>query len=301
MAGLIARRPFPEDWSGSRTRCRTGESDSSSRKPPARRPACARAREAAADRRSWHPGRRGRSARLAAPALWIWMEGETGGVEQPGCYQSGTPSRQRGGRTAAQRRGVPGERVQTPVHAVEGPNELQGNHPREVAGKPRTGLPARRNLADQDRVMGMSGRLQGRPGRVEQRAVRGRRRLDARVVDRLRAKLLAVVRLVPDRPEMHRGQRRGGSGWRVVAAVAGADRGDEQPELLRRRLPRAQEAGRGPGGHSGAGRPQRRRRLECQVEADVAGGRIPDDRVVWSPAPGRVALRRRGVEVRSHS
>ena len=202
--------------------------------------------------------------------LGIWVEREPGRVEQPrvvGRERFGPGGRRR---AASQRRGRSPQRMQRLVHAVQRANEAQRHHPGEVARKPAGRLPARSHLADQDLVLPMAGLLERRPGRVEQLPVVDRRDLHGRVVDRLRGELLAVVGLIPDRPEPH-GRQRGLTGRLVRAVVPGADGLGEHAELLGRGLPGAHESGRGAGGDPRCGRPQRGGRLEREVDAHPAG------------------------------
>src|ERR1700678_2753302 len=96
----------------------------------------------------------------------------------------------------------------------------------------------RREAADQDRVLAVTGLLQRVPAGVEKTAIHLRRIGDRRAVDRLRAKVLAEVRLVPDRPEVDPWQRRRLALGGVLPVVTSCDRREELTVSGRARLPR---------------------------------------------------------------
>src|SRR6202043_1432797 len=89
---------------------------------------------------------------------------------------------------------------------------------------------AGRRLADEHGVAAgtVAGCLQGRPGAVDEAAIEIRRDLDG--PERLRGELVAVVGLIPDRPELDGGQGRRSARRGVMAVVARAHGLDEVAE-----------------------------------------------------------------------
>ena len=202
-------------------------------------------------------------------------------------------------RAAALGRGGPLQRVQRAVHAVERPDEAQRHHPREVARLTASRLPAGGDLADQDLVASVSRLPKRGPGGVEQLPVQQRRDLDSRVVHGLGGQLGAVVRLVPDRPEAHGRKRRAlaraaCNGRRIASRPLSRTARSPSPRAPRTR----RSPGRVPGGDARPDRPQWRRGIEREVDADPARRGGPDDRVEWRPVRRRIGGRVSGVESR---
>ena len=147
-------------------------------------------------------------AHVRREPLWIGMEAEPAGLEQPGMLAR--ERRRPGAASTGQLRSVaavPLSGCNEPSTQYSARMKRSGTIPEKLPGWSPTVCPRGRDLADHDRVATMAGRLQRAPGRVEQPAVERGGDLDGRVVDRLRRQLLAVVGLVPDRPEVDPGQR----------------------------------------------------------------------------------------------
>ena len=226
------------------------------------------------------------------------MGGEPAGREQRRVLLAEAARRGRRRRAALGLRGRASQLAIVRIDAVQGPQEDQRLHVREHA--PRVHA-VRRHLAEQDLVRpgGVAGGLERAPSRIHEVSVDMRAVRDRLVASRaLRGDVVAVVRLVPDRPEAHARQRCGRAGRLVGPAIASADGLDEVAELGRRRLPVLAEVAGGALRRPGAGRPQRRGTVDREVDPDVVRRGVPDDRVVRRPSAGRVGGRIGGVEAR---
>ena len=181
------------------------------------------------------PAQVGRQARRRR--LLVRMGGEPAGAEQRRVLLAEAARRGRRARAALGLRGRAPELAVVRIDAVQRPQEDQRLH----VGEHAPGVHAvRRHLAEQDLVRpgGVAGGLERAPRRIHEVSVDMRAVRDRLVAPgSLRRDVVAVVRLVPDRPEAHARQRRGRAGRLVGPVIAGADGLDEIAELLRRRLP----------------------------------------------------------------
>ena len=141
--------------------------------------------------------------------------------------------------------------------------------------------------------MTVAGLLERAPAGVQQAAEHRRPRGHRGVVAGLRSEVLSEVRLVVDRPEVDRRQRRARPRRGEVPAVARADRLHELPESCRVRPPGEERvvlrriAALGPPRGTAGDR---------EVDRQAVDTRLPHDRVVRGPIGGRIGARVSRVE-----
>ena len=223
----------------------------------------------------------------------IGMGGKARGPEQPRVGGAKLPRTGRGGRTADRCGRAAAQLPVGRAEAVQRTNELERLGRAEVSGQPLWGALAGRRrcppcveVSDQDLIVAVPGPLESAPAGVDEAAVHPWRRGNGRALDRLGREVAAEVRLVPDLPEAHAGQVVRIPRDRLVLrgvvgpAVPGAHRLHELLEGGRRRLPTAEPSGRW---LAGAGRPDRRRARDREVERDAVRLRVGHDLVVDAP------------------
>ena len=220
----------------------------------------------------------------------VWVVGDARCPEQARIASAELPGGRRGRGAAANPRRAATQRTVVRVHAIQRAQEDQRLHPREHAPVQRS---ARRQLAPDERVVGVPGRLQRVPHRCDQVAVHARAVLDLQMAgDALGSQARAVVGLVPHRPEADLGKigrvaRIELLGARVVvAAVTRRNRSRERFELLGRRIP--VEVHLPVARRAGAGRPQRRSAQQVEVQRDPVRLGVVDDLIPDGPRARRV-------------
>ena len=130
--------------------------------------------------------------------------------------------------------------------------------------------------------------VQRLPAGVEQVAERHRRVRGPRVVEHLRAEVLAEVGLVVDGPEVHPRQRRTRALGGVAAAVALADGGEELAVVSGVGLPGEREVAPVLGGEARTLGPERRAAGDRQVDRHVVGRGLADRGVIRGPVRRRI-------------